>query len=937
MAELIADFVTLSLVIVPMIVASAMIAALAFLAGAKFWHWYHWLILAPVLYVCWLLIVLLLWAWSCRQLGRRHPKPRHVVFRAGQRGSLADRGLITALVCYRRFAILKSLPLAPAIDLSNRLQKLFLRAYSPSVHIGKGTRIWGYLYDPDLTTIGEGVLIGGRVSIAAHTQSARKSGEMVYLSAPVSIGDRATIGGESRVSLGCVIGEDAVLEPGSFLGPFVNVPANEVWGGNPARFLRSRDDAAPAAAPEAAEQAPVNDEIRRLVMDALNLSQQEVESGLTQANCWNWDSLGQIAIAAAIFSRYGVPVDAAEMFRIRTLADVALVASGKKLSPAAAPQLDAPLKMDPPLKTATVTLPDDFEMLPLLEPQEATRALAARFQGAAPAGAQPIRVVIASSFVMNAVAAPLKLWGRAFGFEIEPVFAEYNQIVQTLLDRQGLFYSNPDGVNLVLTRLEDIAGSSQASSDLMDSLLEAVENFASQPAGHLLVGNLPPVVSAFSSVAEKGARAMRERWQTALEALPDVEVLDFGGVVEQLGIEKARSNQSEILTRGPYSPRVYQQLAIALVRRIRAVRRSPAKVLALDCDNTLWGGVVGEVGMEGIELGSDGPGRSFQLFQRHVKSLKDRGILLVVASKNEERDVREVFERHPEMILRPEDIAAWRVNWQPKHENLRSLAAELNLGIDSFVFLDDDPFIRTEVQSATPQVHVVPLPADPSDYCEALSRLWLFDVANATQEDAARTRMIQEESVRQSELGSAASLDGFLAGLLLRVDVSHASDQEWPRVAQLTQRTNQFNLSLKRRTVGEIRALASEASVLTLRASDRFGEYGLVGVCALRPKPGLLEIDTLLMSCRVLGRGVEDAFLHAMGEVGRLQGAKKLVAPYLAGPRNAQIRDFLLRVGFNEASPDLWELAISDLPALPAHIEFRGPEVSVRAAQTSAV
>lgn len=406
--------------------------------------------------------------------------------------------------------------------------------------------------------------------------------------------------------------------------------------------------------------------------------------------------------------------------------------------------------------------------------------------------------------------------------------------------------------------------------------------------------------------------------------MPGVELFDFAHVVERVGIEQARDSGTEALMRAPYSPGLYQELGIALVRHIHAKRRSPAKVIAVDCDNTLWGGVAGEAGLEGIQLGPDGPGHSYQLFQRYLKQLKDRGLLLVVVSKNEDRDVREVFERHPEMILRPDDIAAWRVNWNHKSQNLRELADELNLRLDAFVLLDDDPAIRMEVASRLPEVHVVPLPDDPASYCETLSRLWLFDGIQATAVDGARTRMTQEESYRQRERNSAASLEAFLAGLELRVELATPGEQEWPRIAQLTQRTNQFNLSLKRRTLEEVKALEPAATVLTLKARDRFGDYGLVGVAVLRPtaQTSVWAVDALLLSCRALGRGVEDAFLYGIAEVAAHQGASTLVAPFVPGPRNGQVREFLSRSGFEEMEPNSWVLSLSDLPALPKHVEF---------------
>jgi FkbH-like protein len=205
------------------------------------------------------------------------------------------------------------------------------------------------------------------------------------------------------------------------------------------------------------------------------------------------------------------------------------------------------------------------------------------------------------------------------------------------------------------------------------------------------------------------------------------------------------------------------------------------------------------------------------------------------------------------------------------------------------VFLDDDPVTRLEVQSLVPGVHVVPLPSDPSRYCETLARLWLFDGLRPTAVDASRTRMMHEETKRQEEERSFRSLDEFLAGLELQVEIGPPDEEEWSRVAQLTQRTNQFSLSLKRRTLEQLRSVAAEQQVMVLKAQDRFGDYGLVGTCILAPpgQSGACEIDTLLMSCRALGRGVEDAFLYGIGAAASRQGGIAAYRALCRGPRNA--------------------------------------------------
>lgn len=957
--DLVADLISIVLLLIPMMLAAAAVAGLVYLIDwVGHWPWYSWLIASPVLYLCWLITSLLIYAATLQPLGKRFPKPRYTVARPGHQDQpRGDLGLLTAEVCYRRGAILETLPLIRVIEQTRCLRPLVLRAYSPSMSIGKMFTCRGALYDPDLTDVGDNVMIGGRAVISAHSIAIRQGGEMVYVSAPVKIGDRATIGGESRVALGCVIGDDAIIEPGSVVAPFTRIPPGEVWGGNPARFRRKRDDIdssgsahqtidseKPAHQPSEAAFIPPVDrsdpdsptlaEVRRLVLDALDLRSETAPAELSSESCPEWDSLGQIAISAAIFDRYGITVDENEVYRIRTMRDIVDIIVGRSRSvPDTGVGLNGTLPAQP-LPSASLSgsspgspLPDDVEMLPLLDSPEATRALAARFQEGA-ADSRRLRVVIAASFTAQPVATSLKLWGRAFGFEIVCRFAEYNQIVQTLLDDRGPFATNRDGVNVILMRPEDLAmGSLEQATAQLEPVFDALRYITTTGPGRatLLVGTLPPVVSPFALLDQGVVESVRHQWRSRLEVMPGVDLFDFAGVVERLGLDTARDSGTEVLMRAPYSPRLYQELGIALVRLIRAKRRAPAKVVAVDCDNTLWGGVVGEVGLEGIQLGPDGPGRAFQLFQRQLKRLKDRGLLLVVVSKNEERDVRDVFEQHPEMILRPDDIAAWRVNWSPKSQNLRELADELNLGINAFVLLDDDPAVRLEVQTSLPGVHVVPLPKDPAAYGETLNRLWLFDGIQTTAVDTARTQMMHEESRRQNARKSTASLTAFLASLELQVEMAPPTEHEWPRVAQLTQRTNQFNLSLKRRTLEEVNALEPELFVYVLKAADRFGDYGLVGVGMFREskQAGTWEIDTLLMSCRALGRGVEDAFLYGIADMAAQAGASSLVARFVAGPRNGQVRDFLVRSGFRETEPNLWIRSLADLPTLPEHVEFQ--------------
>lgn len=935
---------TIGMILVPMVIsAAAIVAILDAIAETASWSRLRWAFAVPVLYILWLGGYLALAALLYRQVGRRWPKPRRVVFGKGVRMAPADvMSLMTVGACYQGFAVVHGLPLVRGFGNG------VLRAYSPSVHLGTWVSNWGYVYDPDLTYIGDRVLIGARALVVAHSVTVRPDGASVYVSAPVRIDARVTIGGDSIVSMGCTIGADAIIEPGSVVAPFTHVPAGEVWGGHPAVCRRRRADGSEAAPAEAGEAdaaggppptgariAPhetSTESARALVLGALDLRADQAPADLSSDTCAAWDSLGQVSIAAAIYDRYGVTVGAAQVFRLRTLRDVADAVAGHASAAPARSALEIPRSDGFAGSTAphrvNGSLPRDPEMLPLLDVQESTTALAACL-GEQSVDGEPLPVLIASSFTAQPLAPALTLWAKAFGINVQCRFAAFNRVVETLLNGNGASAPHGHELTVVLTRPEDLmfTASAEAPGTQADEILDAVQHAAAKHAGQrrLLVGTLPPVVSAFGLYDRPNVETLRHRYRTRLEATAGAEVFDFAEVVERLGADRARSNESEVLTRGPYSPELYQRLAVAMVRQIRMARRAPAKVIAIDCDHTIWGGVVGEVGLEGLELGPDGPGRSFQLFQRYLKQLKQRGLLLVVVSKNEERDVRDVFANHPGMVLQADDIAAWRVNWRHKSENLRELAQELNLALDSFVFLDDDPASRLEVETRLPDVHVVPLPPSPANYCETLSRLWLFDGARPTDVDAARTRMAQDEQRRQQERAAAPTLETYLDGLDLRVHMHPAAERDWPRLAQLTQRTNQFNLSLKRRTIDELKAIANEGVVLALEAADRFGDYGLVGLCVLRSPEGdgTAQVDTLLMSCRALGRGVEDAFFHGIATTAVEIGASAIVAPHVEGPRNAQIKDFLTRCGFEETQPHRWTRPLRDLPELPAHVRFQ--------------
>jgi FkbH-like protein len=337
----------------------------------------------------------------------------------------------------------------------------------------------------------------------------------------------------------------------------------------------------------------------------------------------------------------------------------------------------------------------------------------------------------------------------------------------------------------------------------------------------------------------------------------------------------------------PFTDGFYASMALAIARKVHAIEVPAHKVLVLDCDNTLWSGVVGEDGVAGIAL----PQR-FLHVQRYAIEQQQKGILICLASKNAERDVLDVFEQRPDMRLKSEHIISRRIDWNPKPGNISSMARELNLGLDSFVFIDDNPIECAQMRAALPQVVTLQLPT-MSQIEHFLANLWVFDKITVTSEDKRRTSLYRENAARQQLEESAAGITDFVASLALVIDISDPTNDEWPRVAQLTQRTNQFNFTTVRRTEPDLRALqAGGALILRINVKDRFGDYGLVGEIVANARGTDLVVDTLLLSCRVLGRGVEHAMLRRLGEITAERGLTHVDLRYLPTPKNEPARAF---------------------------------------------
>jgi FkbH-like protein len=361
-------------------------------------------------------------------------------------------------------------------------------------------------------------------------------------------------------------------------------------------------------------------------------------------------------------------------------------------------------------------------------------------------------------------------------------------------------------------------------------------------------------------------------------------------------------------TKQPFSEDGAVFLAQHLWAGFRALLTGPKKVLVLDLDNTVWGGIVGETGPHEIAIRESADGEAFRAFQKYAKGLAQRGIVLAVASKNNMADAIEPFEKNPDMVLRIDDIAAWEVNWEPKGTTIARLASTLNLGLDSFVFFDDNPAEREQVRQALPDVSVVNVPEEPAEYIGSLERSLFFEAVRLTNEDSERAAQYAVERERRKLQESHSNLDDYLRSLEMVGDVRPIDDADLARVVQLLGKTNQFNVTTRRHTQDEVLSLINSPNSvhMSLRVRDRFGDHGLIGVLigvAHETDPAALRIDTCLMSCRVIQRTVEEFLFHRLVVRARDLGYTRIIGEYIPTKKNALVAELYPKMGFTLLEP----------------------------------
>ncbi|WP_306252746.1 HAD family hydrolase [Parvularcula sp. IMCC14364] len=497
------------------------------------------------------------------------------------------------------------------------------------------------------------------------------------------------------------------------------------------------------------------------------------------------------------------------------------------------------------------------------------------------------RIVLSATFTADPVADILSFWADQFAHPVAPAIAPYAQVYQQLLDAGSLLRRNRHGANVVLVRWHDLAvdlpnAYARAARELSDAVL------AMQHDIPLLVV-LCPAADRREETDEADTIFLE-----AVAGMTGLATIRADEAFERYACTGIHNLQGDQIGKIPYTDEAFAAIGTSVYRWFDARRRKPLKMLAVDCDNTLWGGVVGEDGATGIDLG-DG----YRALQEQLVRQVDGGRIVCLLSKNDASDVEEVFAQRQDMVLSSSHIVSQRINWEAKPDNLTTLTSELNLGLDSVLFLDDSTVECAAMRAFCPEVQTVKVPQQADEFESFVRHLWLFDQPGVTKEDKSRVQMYKEQVAREESRRAAVSLEDFFAELELEVTISAPTAAQLGRFSQLTLRTNQFNASLARLTEPQVQQIAAEATTAlrVISARDRFGDYGIVGALCATARETDLEADVFLLSCRAMGRGIEHGMVAELGRIADNRGLSHVTINLQEGPRNHPALSFLSSLG----------------------------------------
>ncbi|HLC50567.1 MAG TPA: HAD-IIIC family phosphatase [Candidatus Nanoarchaeia archaeon] len=559
-----------------------------------------------------------------------------------------------------------------------------------------------------------------------------------------------------------------------------------------------------------------------------------------------------------------------------------------------------------------------------------------------------LKIAFLSSFTSNGFKESIFVKCCEAGIIPDIYIGGYNQYSQEILDDSGDLYKfKPNLVILFIDTksiLQDyflnpysfpIGKRKAYINSKFDEIKILIEKLKKKTSAKIVVHNFEvPVYSPMGILENRqdfGLKESVEKLNASLRDFcrnnPRVFLFDYESFCSKIGKDNTTDFKMYYMGDIKLSMHSIIRLCSDYMGYIKPLMSLTKKCIVLDLDNTLWGGIIGEDGIKGIKIGNTPEGRPFMEFQKALLAMFERGVILAISSKNNFNDVVEVFKKHPDMVLRENNFASMRINWNDKVSNIIEIAKELNIGLDSIVFIDDDKLNRDLVRKRLPEVNVVDLPEDPSLYLKTLMEINDFNSFSITDEDLKKGKIYAEQRKRTELQSSSKDINSYLKRLGSIVTIEKANDFSVPRISQLTQKTNQFNMTTKRYLEEDIKKMSNDKNlmVVSIRSKDKFGDNGIVGAAIIKKCPDEWEIDTFLLSCRVIGRKIEESMLWSIMKDAKSRKAKMLKALFIPTKKNEVAKDFYKNNGFvlkeRKNGAEMWQYNLSKKYSAPNFIK----------------
>ena len=554
-----------------------------------------------------------------------------------------------------------------------------------------------------------------------------------------------------------------------------------------------------------------------------------------------------------------------------------------------------------------------------------------------------IRIAFVGSFTLNGFEETIQVQCNDEKINCITYNSPYNQFNQEILDENSNLYKfKPDIIFLLIdnrTILENLFYFSNINSEnekkkytdeKFNEINNLIKTFTKKSHSKIIIANfvIPTYtpLGIYESKIEYGIKEiifeLNKKLKELSRNIDSCYVYDFNSFVTKFGekniLDYKKMNYGDIKINFDIIPYLIYEF-LGYVKPILGLNK---KCIVLDLDNTLWGNIIGEDGFDGIKLGPYPEGRSFVEFQKVIKSLSENGIILAINSRNNQKDAMKVINEHPHMILREKDFSCIKINWNDKISNMREISNELNIGLDSIVFFDDDPVNRELLRMSIPEINTVELPKDPSTYAQILRNLNDFNTLKITKDDTHRKIMYKQEQNRQKLESSTENLNEYLKKLDIKIKIKLDDKFSISRISQLILKTNQFNLTTKRYQEEQIKEFVKDETMIVgcSEIEDKFGENGITNVFIIKTKPNEWIIDTFLLSCRIMGRGIEEGIIGKILEIAKNKGIEKITATFIPTEKNKPAENFLKNYGF-EKEKENWIFLLKNEIKIPDYLE----------------